>query len=482
MRLEMHYFDVKEAQFGPKTAFRRGVLTIDREELIALVAEDNRLSSTDVALAHPGERVRIANILEITEPRTKGDSGQYYPGMLAPLYRAGKGQTRVLRGAAVFEMHAVEGLNGCLVDMAGEGVRLTPHSKTVNICILARPAPGVPLSAYCNALKHAALAASAYLARATEEKDADEVEVFDLERTDHRSSNLPRVAYLMQLHSHGQGREPFVYGGNTRSYYPFILHPNEILDGAIVCGNYTMAAALKNTTYTLLNNPVILGLMRRHARELEFGGVVISPEPTSLVEINRTALLAAGLLKDTLRTDGVVITKEGGGHTDVDLMENCSACESLGIRTVLINNEWLGPDGGGEFPLLAQSPYADLMVSVGNVDGLVTLPAMDRVIGGARLVGASDQDLEGDITLPIWAIPNAVSQAGLTYLSTAVSKKANPSPKLPGAAAGCEGETREVKENVVTDRLASERAIDGLLRKMRGEPVESEIRFMQPGA
>jgi len=43
-------------------------------------------------------------------------------------------------------------------------------------------------------------------------------------------------------------------------------------------------------------------------------------------------------------------------------------------------------------------------------------------------------------------------------------------------------ETREKKENVVTDRLASERAIDGLLKKMRGEPVGSEIRFVQPGA
>lgn len=486
MRLEMRYFDVRKAEFGPKTALSRGLLSIDRVELVASLEPDKRLSSIDVALAHPGQRVRIANILDITEPRIKGDSDRYYPGMLAPLYRAGGGQTNVLRGVAVFEMHAVEGLCGCLVDMAGEGADLTPYSKTINVCILARPASGVSVVDYCEALKHAALTASVYLARTTQGADADENEVFDLEGQAAACADLPRVAYLMQLHSHGQGREPFVYGHKARSFYPTILHPNEILDGAILCGHYTVAAAFKNTTYTLLNHPVILGLMRRHTREVDFRGVVISPEPASLTEINRAALLAAGLLKETLRADGVIITKEGGGHTDVDLMENCSACERLGIKTVLIDNEWLGPDGGGEFPLLAGSPHADFMVSVGNVDGLVTLPAMDKVIGGAKLMGASDQDLEGDITLPVWSIPNAVSQAGLTYLSTAVQNKATVSrkPSKGGRSAGVapkDRTSRGSKENVLFDRLAAERAIAGVLKKMRGEPVESEIGLVQPG-
>ena len=145
---------------------------------------------------------------------------------------------------------------------------------------------------------------------------------------------------------------------------------------------------------------------------------MISPEPTSLEEIARTSMLASGLLKHALHAEGVIMTKEGGGHTDVDLMENCNACERLGIRTVLIDNEWLGPDGAGEFPLLASSPHADAMVSVGNEDALVKLPRMDRVIGGTRLMGGFNEDLDGEITLPTWFIPNAVSQSGFTYLST----------------------------------------------------------------
>ncbi len=418
MRLEMDRFDVEKAEFGPRTALKDHVLSIDRDEVIELLAQDRRLASVDIEIIHPGERVRIANILEVTEPRIKGDADHYYPGMLGPLYRAGEGRTHVMRGVAVFEMCAIDGLIGGLVDMAGEGARLTPYSKTINVCVLSYPAEGVSLADYCHALKHAALTLSVYLARTTRRTGADEVEVFDLDRSEASLDGLPRVAYLMQLHSHCELREPFLYGGNTRNYYPTILHPNEILDGAIVCGHYTIAAALKNTTYTLLNHPVILGLMRRHGTEVDFRGVVVSPEPTTLPEIARTSLLASGLLRDTLRAQGAIITKEGGGHTDVLLMENCNACERIGIKTVLIDNEWLGPEGSGEFPLLASSPHADVMVSVGNEGGTVRLPAMDRVIGGTRLVGRFDQNLEGDITLPIWFIPNAVSQAGLTYLST----------------------------------------------------------------
>jgi sarcosine reductase len=420
MRLEMNCFDVKKAEFGPMTAFSDGVLTIDRDELIGRLSLDPRISSVDIALVHPGESVRIANVLEVTEARIKADADHYYPGMHGPLYRAGDGRTNVLRGASIFEMHAVEGLSGGLVDMAGAGARLTPYSRTVNICLLAEPAPGVALADYCRALKHAALTTSVYLAKTTKGMDADEVEVFDLERSPASLTGLPRVAYLMQLHSHGEMREPFVYGGNARSYYPTVLHPNEVLDGAIVCGHYNISTALKNTTYTLLNHPVIRGLFRRHGSELDFRGLVVSPEPTSLTEITRASMLASGLLKDILHADGVIVTKEGGGHTDVDLMENCSACERLGIKAVLIDNEWLGPDGAGEFPLLAGSPDADAMVSVGNADALVRLPSMDRVVGGNRLMGGFNQDLAGEITLPIWFIPNAISQAGFTYLSTEV--------------------------------------------------------------
>lgn len=417
--MEMSHFDVKRIEFGMSTSFADGVLTIDKDELIRHLPRDPAISSIDITVVHPGERVRIVNILDITEPRVKESTGHYYPGMVGPMYRAGAGRTNVLRGAAILEIGAVEGLGGGLVDMAGAGARLTIHSKTINVCVCADPAPGARSADYCRALKQAALAASVRLAKTTTGLKGNEIEVFDLERPRDRVDGLPRVAYLMQLHSHGEIREPFIYGAHTRSYYPTILHPNEILDGALVCGHYNIAAAIKNTTYTLLNHPVIRGLFLRHGTELDFKGVVIAPEPTSFTDIARTSMLASGLLKNALQADGVIITKEGGGHTDVDLMENCTACEGLGIKTVLIDNEWQGPDGAGDFPLLASSPDADAMISVGNADAVVRLSPMDRVIGGNKLMGGFNQDLDGDIELPVSFIPNAISQAGLTYLSAA---------------------------------------------------------------
>ena len=254
--------------------------------------------------------------------------------------------------------------------------------------------------------------------RRPEAPSPDAVEFFDLDEPGEISHNLPRVACLLQLHSHGACREPFVYGSNVRHYYPTILHPNEILDGAIVCGHYNLATGLKNSTYTLLNHPLIVGLYRRHGVEIDFRGVVVTPEPTFLADIERTSMMASGLLKNVLGAEGVIITKEGGGHTDVDLMENCNACERIGIETVLIDNEWLSPGGDGEFPLLASSPNADAMISVGNMDAVVGLEPMDRIIGGTKLSGGIDADLREHVMRPIWSIPNAISQAGYTYLST----------------------------------------------------------------
>ena len=50
----MHYFDVSDVQFGESTGYARGILTINREELISLIAQDRRFKSVDVEIARPG--------------------------------------------------------------------------------------------------------------------------------------------------------------------------------------------------------------------------------------------------------------------------------------------------------------------------------------------------------------------------------------------------------------------------------------------
>lgn len=418
MKLEIQNFEVRNVRFGDKTEYSKGVLSIQKKELLNSISKDKRIKVLDVQVAHPGERRRITNILEISEPRIKDENDDgYYPGILGRLVKAGQGKTNVLKGSAVFEIGMMPGFYGGVVDMAGEGALLTPYSKTHNICILTEPSSETAQVEYGIALKQAGLKTSVYLAKTARGMIPDKIKVFDLNRSSKKLEGLPKIGYLFQLHSHGDSREPFIYGENSRRYYPTIFHPNEILDGAIVCGHYNISTSLKNNTFTLLNHPVILDLYERHGKELNFKGVVIAPEPTSLIEIKRTAMLSANLLKNFLDVDGVIITKEGGGHTDVDLIQNCEECERMGIRTVLIDNEWLGSDGAGELPLLAASQNADAMVSVGNMDGIIDLPPMDEIIGGNTMPDLTG-DLQGKLSLPVRFIPNAISQAGLTYLTT----------------------------------------------------------------
>lgn len=418
MRLEIQNFEIRDIQCSNKTEYLKGVLFINKKELIDLISIDRRIKEVDIQVAHPGERIRITNILEISEPRIKdGNDDGYYPGIFGRLVKAGQGKTNVLKGSAVFEIGRMPGFYGGVVDMAGKGALWTPYSKTHNICILTEPSSETEQVEYGIALKQAGLKTSVYLAMTTKGLTPGEIKVFDLNRLSKRLDGLPKIGYLFLLHSHGDSREPFIYGDNSRHYYPTLLHPNEILDGALVCGHYNISMSIKNTTFALLNHPVILDLYKRHGNALNFKGVVIAPEPTSLSEIRRTAMMSASLLKDFLEVSGVIITKEGGGHTDVDLMQMCEECEQGGIQTVLIDNEWLGPEGTGGLPLLASSQNADAMISVGNVDGMIDLPPMDHIIGGSTLLDFNG-DLQGKINLPIRFIPNAISQVGLTYLTT----------------------------------------------------------------
>ncbi|MBP1730510.1 MAG: L-asparaginase/GlutRNAGln amidotransferase subunit [Deltaproteobacteria bacterium] len=419
MKLEMQEYEVRDVRFGKKTAYAKGVLTINKDELLNYISTDARLEGMDVGIAKPGEETRIVNVLELTEPRIKPDTGDYYPGMLAPLGRAGQGTTNVLKNVAVLECGFATGLFGGLLDMTGPASLLTPYAKRINVCISAEPASSANMKEYGLALKQAGMKTGVYLAKATVGMTPGEVKTYDLARDAKSLAGLPRVAYLYQLHNHGEAREPFIYGHNSEDFFSTILHPNEIIDGAIVSFHYNTSTAIKNPTYTVTNHPVILDLYRRHGKEINFVGVVIAPEPPSLTEKKRIALMSATLLKEVLNAEGVIVSKEGGGHTDVDIMENCEQCEKLGIRTVLLDNEFVGPDGTGELPIICITSSANAMVSVGNFEETIELPGMKRVIGGTRM-----PDIVGEMhekrTIPVSLVAGAISQVGFTYLRTEV--------------------------------------------------------------
>lgn len=393
MRLQLDVLAVERVVFGSRAGLEDGVLTVDREALCALVASDPRLRDVDVQLANPGDPCRIVNVFDVVEPRVKEEGGPNFPGVIEPIGRVGIGRTRVLRGAAVVAVNAFfERFNG-VIDMAGPGAELCPFARTANVCVAAQAAPGVERFQYFRALKEAALKAAVSLARSAAQGPVSATEVYDLDEprgnAGATSSRLPRVAYVFMLVSQqrpSQPDEPVLYGDNVGHLLPTVLHPNEVLDGAVLAPY----RAFGSETYLIQNHPIILELYRRHGTLLDFAGVVVTVAHVSEAARRRTVVMATNLVTTALRADGVVLTKVGGGMPESDVMATCEALEELGVRTTIV--VWThGTDGRVEGSLTVVSPRADAMVSVGLNDECIDLPPVERAIGGPLAGPFSDE-------------------------------------------------------------------------------------------
>jgi len=416
MRLELHKHRIKSVEWAETTEIQGSTLFINKTELIkALTKDTNHL--VDVVICRPGERVRITNILDIVEPRTKAEGGGgVFPGFLSSSEKVGNGVTKVLEGVAVMEVASIPRVQEGLVDMGGVGAKYSPFSRTNNMVLVFERGAGTPLNEFEEGVRLAGLRASDYLAKASLDRDPDEAETFelDLEKIgSEREESLKRIGYIYMLQSQGFLRDTFHYGRSVSRLIATQIHPNEIMDGAIVSGNYVIPSN-RNPTYLHLNNPIIRELYLRHGHDLLFHGVVICNEHSRLEEKERAAREAVETLK-RLGSDGVIITKEGGGNADTDLMLMCSTCESQGIRTVLLGNEGAGADGRD--PSLAHiTPEADAFVTTGNNDEAVELDPVDKLVGQGPLPGVTE-NLKGKLTIPVSRINGAASLLGYGALT-----------------------------------------------------------------
>jgi sarcosine reductase len=418
MKLALHIHKISTVDFGKDTNLQGHTLFINADELIDVLSGDAGGVVAEVAICRPGEKVRITNILDIVEPRTKaGGNGGVFPGFLAPPEKVGKGITKVLRGVAVIEVGAIPRVQEGLIDMGGPGARYSTFSNTINIVLVCKPAAGMDMPEFDKFTRIAGLKASAYLADTVLHKEPDEIDIFELDLEDAatgKGRDLDRIAYVYMLQSQGFVRDTFFYGRSVRELPPVLVHPNEVMDGAIVSGNYVVPAN-RNPTYLHLNNPVIRRLSLLHGNDLFFSGVLICNEQSRLEDKESTARDVAEILKRE-GADGVIITKEGGGNADTDLILMCRTCESRGIRTVLIGNESAGRDGSD--PSLADAaPEADAFVSAGNIDETVRIDPVEKVIGRGPLPGI-EGDLRGGLTIPLARINGAANLLGYGELTS----------------------------------------------------------------
>lgn len=400
MRLEMATTAVRDVQFSDRTGIDNGVLEIDRAGLRTLLLDDDAFADVSLEVARPGEPARIIHVMDAAEPRWKPEPGSTFPLFVGPPKTVGDGRTVRLDGVAVVSTsEAVAGeptyWREGIIDMSGAGADATPLSATTNLVLTFTPSPlyldatrpdavienimvGSGLAQRFNRrVRVAQLKAAAVLARAA--REPDHVRTYALGGA---PEGLPKVVYFYQLSG------SVVYGGNLDKMMPTLIHPSEVLDGAIINVRSNLHATIRASTYDNQNHAIIGELYDRHGRDVDFRGVVVYPAASD--DINDKEVMAeyAVKLARLLGADAACASYAGGGHPAVEFMLICQKAERAGIRTVLVMPETYGlPDDPGFVYFV---PEAERIVSTGRTTQSMELPRMERVIGGKTFF-----DLEG---------------------------------------------------------------------------------------
>ncbi len=477
MRLEVGNIHIKDVQLAGKTEIKNGVLYVNAAELKALLLTDRRLGRVDIDVANPGDSTRIVRAMDAYEPiaRTGNRKGEFpFPGVLGeglgtgPIGTgtgAGHGSINRLKGAAVLvssagappENKKPPASTGKIIQMSGGG-EVSDFAKTHNVVIVTYPAEGSSAYDFTVALRLAGLRAAAYLGKAGENLKPDNVEVYQLPpltKMTKNMENLPKVAYVFMVEFgntrpvRGWGAnvgEPVLYGGDADVLMPMIMHPNEVLDGAV-----TQQAGGRETTYAFQNNPVIKELYRRHGKDLYFSGVVLVKDFPGPIERQTALAMITRQLVGIMGVDGIVITKYGGGAPQNFTAQIAAGAARYGIKSAI--SPW-----GGCYVIFTQ-PEANQVISTGYRNMKVDLDAVKKVIG-----------------LHYAAAPS------LDKTATTLGNSLDTSNQLGGQRNKCVETPGDIwhmlpERNVVMEKTGAERLVQMVIDQLAGKPIETEIRL-----
>jgi len=414
MKLELATFPVKDVRFGNKTNYDRGILEINKEELVELILEDKRVASADIDVAFPGEKTRIVKVRDVVEPRVKvSGPGCVFPGILGAVETVGEGKTNTLRGVTVMPSvdYVPTILSGTaaetrgIVDMWGPAAPLTPFSSTINIVPMFTLVEGVTELEAHNAIQSAEFRVARRLAETTIDITPEDIETFELFKVD---SSLPRVVYILTALTewHHPHSGVAYYGLPIRESLPTFVHPNELFDGALTVDTRRAGGSVHNQTWAWMNLPVILELIRQHGKQLNFIGVILQRTRFEAEFGKRVTAECTSQMAKLLGADAAVITRTvTSGNNFMDVMFTLEACEKKGIKTSFLTPEWGGKDGN-ELPLVYYVPEATAMVSTGSFERDINIPVPDKVIGVGDCemvrVYAGDKPFSpwGEVTIP----------------------------------------------------------------------------------
>ena len=393
MKLEFGNFYVKDVRFGNHTSYKEGTLTINKEEALKIVREDEHITEADLVIAKPGDEVRIIPVKDAFEPRYRVDGNALYPGITGEVSPVGDGRVNALKNISVLSVGKHwGGFQDGLIDMCGEGAKHTYYSQLINICLVAdtdEEHERYEQQKQNIAINKAAMRLSEYLGSCTKDLVAEEVESFELNPMTKRTkeeNELPSVVVVLlpQSQLDQAGFNERVYGWDTKKMLPTLMHPNEILDSAMISGSFTPSSS-KWSTYDIQNFPVIKRVYKEHGKTLNFLGVIVSNLQIVLEEKERSALYVKQIAQ-SIGAEGAIIVQAGYGNCDADLIGTIVTLEDVGIKTAGIATESPGRDGVSQ-PKVTLDEKANAIVTTGNVSELIELRPMKTVIGELESLG-----------------------------------------------------------------------------------------------
>lgn len=390
MRLRRQYFDVRDVVWGNQTAYQDGILTLNKQDLLEEIQPLMKsVTNVDLEIVKPGEDTRIIHLLDTIQPMFKVEgTGQQYSGYFGQPHTIGEGVTNLLRGFTVMESaplpwddSASSGLlypRDAIMDMTGPIAGFTPFSETINLVIVYGLLEGKSSAEYDRDIRLIGLTISELLAKLTVGQTPDATEDFSIDEV---NPELPNVVLTWYCQNQGVYSNTLLYGLPIDNLVPTLLHPNELLDGCVVSGNYVWPA-FKVPTYLQVNHPIVLELYKQHGKTLNFIGVIFgrSHNPTNWHK-ERAANFSVKIAK-YLDAQGLIMAWEGGGNAAVDGMLTIQAAEKSGIKASTITFEFGGKDGTEGILLVDDVPEADAVISGGSIEKSYTLPKVTRVVGG----------------------------------------------------------------------------------------------------
>lgn len=423
-KLELGIVPIKDIQFASKSEVKGDTLYVNKEDIIDLLKEDENIENIELFIAKPGDSIRIMPVKDVIEPRVKvSGNGAMFPGMVSKVDVVGEGRTNVLRGMAVVTTGKIVAFQEGIIDMTGEGAKYTPFSQLNNLVLKVDTKEDIDKHKREASVRMAGLKTADFIGKLAKDIEAQEVETFEtlnVKEGAEKYPNLPRVAYVYMLQSQGLMHDTYVYGVDAKQTLSTIIYPTEVMDGAIVSGN-CVSACDKNTTYHHLNNPVIRALFAEHGKSINFVGVVITNENVYLADKMRSSDWASKLC-DFLGVDGAIVSEEGFGNPDTDLIMNCKKITAKGIKTVLVTDEYAGQDGKSQ-SLADADASADAVVTGGNANMVINIGPLDTVIGYPEvadvIAGGTAGSLrpDGSIEAELQVITGATNEIGFNKFS-----------------------------------------------------------------